>query len=407
MILKREPYRPPRQGPSCLAIALIFAGIAGIIFGFLNREQVVDAIIPDPTPTATRSPVTYAAKAALHEEDGEFDEAITAYRAAVTLDPDRVEYYLPLVRLLVKANQPEEALELLDTAAELAPERGDLYALWANAWLANGYRWQDKADAVAAATSFEEAVTQANKAIDINPNDGMAYAVRGAALSNIDLQFLQQAIEAAATALELDKDNPDVRRHVAAVYENQGLYELAMEQYEAALVAEPRAADLFIGIARNHWAQQQLAAAIANFTRAIEYEPDNAAAYDGRGFMYFLLGDYNKAQEDFVIAVDLDPEMTRARAHLGGALFRSNNYDGENGAIAYLETAIEQYGSVTFANSTYFNMLGLAYFYTREECSDSLPIFESVLAVVPAESLAAQDARFGQDLCFGAQLSPP
>ena len=48
--------------------------------------------------------------------------------------------------------------------------------------------------------------------------------------------------------------------------------------------------------------------AAQEFTKAIELDPDYAAAYYNRGFAYGKLGQYQRGIEDFDKAIQLDPD---------------------------------------------------------------------------------------------------
>ena len=48
--------------------------------------------------------------------------------------------------------------------------------------------------------------------------------------------------------------------------------------------------------------------AIADFSRAIELEPENATAYRGRGVAYNESGDPDQALADFERAIELQPD---------------------------------------------------------------------------------------------------
>jgi tetratricopeptide (TPR) repeat protein len=88
----------------------------------------------------------------------------------------------------------------------------------------------------------------------------------------------------------------------------------------------------------------------------------------------------------------------RAHAHLGAAFYRNLNYAS---AIPELELAVERYGDITVANSTYFNMLGLAYYFKGEEnCDQAVELFRRVLEVIPEEV----NAEEGLELCRAAAL---
>jgi len=196
----------------------------------------------------------------------------------------------------------------------------------------------------------------------------------------------------------LDPDNPIVRLHMATILELQGFYESAIQQYQAGLDQNPDIPELYIGLAYNFYALSDIPTAILTFQDALDADPDNADALDGLGWMYFLIGEYPTAEEYLVRAVELDPDMVRGHAHLGAAFYRNLNYDS---AIPELETAVDRYSNVTIANSTYFNMLGLAYYFKdKANCDQAVPIFNKVLIAMP-EDIYALD---GLDRCRAAAL---
>jgi superkiller protein 3 len=157
-------------------------------------------------------------------------------------------------------------------------------------------------------------------------------------------------------------------------------------------------AELYIGLAYNFYATRDIPTAILTFQDALDVNPNSAAAYDGLGWMYFLIGEYPSAEKNLIEAVALDPEMVRAHSHLGAAYYRNLNYDS---AISELELAVEKYENVTVANSTYFNMLGLAYYFQDEiNCDKAVPLFRKVLETIPDEVNALE----GLELCHEAAL---
>ena len=52
--------------------------------------------------------------------------------------------------------------------------------------------------------------------------------------------------------------------------------------------------------------------AIADYTKAIEINPNNAAAYNNRGFSKAKLNDYNGATADFTKAIEINPNHAKA-----------------------------------------------------------------------------------------------
>jgi tetratricopeptide (TPR) repeat protein len=398
MEIRRTPPKRRRGGPSCLLVLLVIAVLAAGVFVIANADTVRETIALPPTPEPTRSAASYAASAALLARDGEVSEAIDAYEQAIRLDGTRVEYYLPLVDLLVSVHEPEDALNWAEQALILAPDNARVWSATAGAQLAMGERLVDLGDPTNADLAFAEAVRAARSSTDLDPNNAEAYAYLAGALSQLGPEQYAGAQEAADIALQLDPDNPIVRLYMATVMELQGLYPSAIEQYQLAIDQDPTMVELYIGLAYNYYATRDIPTAILTFQDALDVDEANAAVYDGLGWMYFLIGEYPSAEENLVKAVELDPELVRAHAHLGAAYYRNLNYDS---AIPELEFAVEHYGDVTVANSTYFNMLGLAYYFKGEEnCDQAVELFRRVTDVLPDDTNAVE----GLDLCRAAAI---
>ncbi|WP_312876476.1 SAV_2336 N-terminal domain-related protein [Streptomyces bohaiensis] len=89
---------------------------------------------------------------------------------------------------------------------------------------------------------------------------------------------------------------------------------------------------------RAHRAAGNNEQAIADFTRAIELEPDNAANYRWRGLAGHSAGDYQRAIADFTRAIELEPDNAANHRWRGLAGHSAGDYQR---AIADLTRAIE------------------------------------------------------------------
>ncbi|MDX1686948.1 MAG: tetratricopeptide repeat protein [Candidatus Promineifilaceae bacterium] len=399
MIIQRKPPRHPRRGPSCLLVVVVAVAFALGVYVVGNAEEVRDVIIPTPTPEPTRSAAEHATSAALYERDGEFEDAIEAYEQAISLSPENVNFYLNLVSLLIATGRPDDALERAEQAKVLAPSDPHVWATVASAYLANGNRLAETGDATGAGLQYQEAINAAQQATDIDPNNAEAYAYMAQALARLGIERYNEALENASLAVELAPDSPVTRRAMAIVYELTGRYDQAIEEYLLALDANPNLIDMRIDLAYLYFFTERQQQGILTLQDVIELDPGNAAAYDGLGYFYFVLGEYPDAEENAYEAVQLDPDMTRAHAHLGAARFKQNKYDT---AIEELELAVSDYDEVTTSNATYFNMLGLAYYY-KNRCQEAVPLFEQVLAAAP-DQIAIDNAQEGMELCRQQQF---
>ena len=78
--------------------------------------------------------------------------------------------------------------------------------------------------------------------------------------------------------------------------------------------------------------------AIADFTAAIELNPQYAQAYNSRGLAYLRQGDYDRAIADYTAAIRLNPQYVEAYKNRGFAYYRQGEY---NEAIVQYTDAIE------------------------------------------------------------------
>lgn len=400
MVIRRRSPKYPRKGPSCLLVLLVTVGVVFGMYIIGNAEEVREVIIPTPTPQATRSAAEYATSAALYQRDGELENAIEAYEQAVALDPDNVEFYMPLIQLLTQTGQAEPALEWAKKAKVLAADHDEVWSAVALAHLANADRLAETGDRASAELQYAEAISAADRAIELNPQNAEAYAHMAQALSRLGFDRINEAHEKAAWAVELAPESPITRQALANVYEQLGQYDNAIAEYQIALQHNPNSAEVRIDLAYLYFFTERRQEAILTLQDAIELNPNSAAAYDGLGYFYFILGQYPQAEAAALEAVRLDPDMTRAHAHLGAAYFKQFKYDS---AIEELTLAVADYDSVSLSNAPYFNMLGLAHYY-QGECDKAVPLFEKVLSASSPESVEGLDAQQGMELCRQAQL---
>lgn len=404
MILRDAPPRYPKRGPSCLFVIFITFGVMVGLFVITNADEARELIIPTPTPEPTRSAAEFALLATLSEEDQEYDKAIEYYDQALRLDATKPEIFVRMVNLLVRTGQPERALETAEQATVLAPENDAVWTAYAAAFIANGRRLDTTGDSNGANLQYAEALQAANRAIDLNGANAtaFAYAAAGLVLPG-DPERYNQAQEMADTAVTLEPNNPIARYYLAIVFEYQGYYAAAIEQYTLGIESDPTFTDLYIGLAYNFYGTGSVSEAVLTFQEAISVNPESADAYDGLAYMYIQLGEAALAEEYALQAVELAPQMARAHGRLGEAYFRQNNYPK---AIESLEQAVALYQEATELNARFFNMLATS--YIRDDlstCPLAEPIFNQVIqAVTVPESPVEAGALEGLEICRRAAL---
>ncbi len=111
----------------------------------------------------------------------------------------------------------------------------------------------------------------------------------------------------------------------------------------------------FYNRARAYRTKGDNAAALADYTRAIQAMPDFAIAYQNRGVVYNAMGDRTRAIADYTRAIQLKPDLAVAYNNRGVALSASG--DSQH-AVADFTKAIE----LDNTNPWAFNNRGDAYF---------------------------------------------
>jgi tetratricopeptide (TPR) repeat protein len=395
MVIKRTPPRYPRRGPSCLLFLFFVFGLAVTLFVIQNADEVRDVIIPTPTPEPTRSATEYALLAEISQKDGATAEAVAYYRQALRLDATKPEIYIRYIELLVELgcaslevgeagetiNCVEEALARSEEAVVLAPDNPRVWTAVAAAYMANGNRLLDAGDPNGANLEFAQAVTAAERAIDLNPTDqtilSTAYAqMAGGLVAQGEPELYQEAQIQAETAITLDPENALARYYMGQVFTVQAFYDAAREQFQLGLQADPNFADLYIEMAYNAFADSRLPEAIIWFEDALEVDPDNADAYDGLAYMYLQLGEDVQAEENAIRSVELNPNVARAHGRLGEAYMRNNKFDL---AIEEFNKATALYGEPTETNARFFYLLADAYIRAGlQNCPQAIPLLQAV-----------------------------
>ena len=143
---------------------------------------------------------------------------------------------------------------------------------------------------------YAETIRAATEAIDLNPNNAMAYTSRGNGYA--EMKEYARAIEDYNRAVAIDANN-------ALAYYNRGLaYEKSFDHKSAiidltkAIELSPTSAEPYYNRGVAYLNMAEYAKSIEDNTRAIELNPNYAAAYYNRGVCRRLTGDTKAAQID-------------------------------------------------------------------------------------------------------------
>jgi len=182
--------------------------------------------------------------------------------------------------------------------------------------LATAREYYNRADRHAMNHEYEAQLADLNKAIELDPNMADAYMERGNLYSmNLPKERggYEKAVADYTRVLELKPNDASARWNRATYYRSMGLYDKAIADWTTYIEGDTDFSRQLEG--RNKsiagalvWRgliyqqnKKDYSKAIADYTAAIQLNPNAEYAHRSRGECYELLGETEKAQQDFAI----------------------------------------------------------------------------------------------------------
>ena len=382
-------------------VAILLVLIGSLLY--VNRF-VVPTIQPPfvPTPTATRSPVSYAEEAEAQFASGHLGEAVLAYQQAIQYDPRNLDYYVALARLQIFRQDLDTALQTANTAILINPDSSKAHAIRALA-----LDWKGE---------YEEAANSAVNALRLDPNNALAHAYYAEILT--DEQKWAQAADEARLALALLPNSLDTHRAYGYVLEATGDYRGAVQHYEAALAINPNLIFLYMSIGKIYgFGLADPNAAIENFQKAAALDRADPAPNSQIARMYAGLGEYGKASQYAAQALELAPDNPTLHGMLGIMYYHNRNYEGaepelELAVIGGVTSEGDVPGGIVVAPISKDSRDAVEIYYTYgldlfygDHCDRATLIFQEVLDTWPEHEVATFNANEGLRLCQEAAAS--
>ena len=289
-------HKKPRTG-----IYRLFILVVMILGGVWLIRGVDQGEIKKPftaTVTPTRSVDSYALEGDAQFIAGNLDDAITAYREAVRVDPTNAHIWAKLARIQTYSSallttdparlaRLTDALGSIDEAVKLAPDDSTVHAMRAFVldWNANPSLVGDKQ----ATAYLTEAETEAVSALQKDNQNTLALAFYAEIL--VDQQKWNQAEQNILQALEREDaaNLMDVHRVYAYVLESLGDYKQAIEEYDKAILISPNLTFLYLRAGANYrrlgFGALNDESAMVLYEKSLEYF-DKAAKINAKGGKY-------------------------------------------------------------------------------------------------------------------------
>jgi tetratricopeptide (TPR) repeat protein len=298
------------------------------------------------------------------------DSAVFYLKRLVTHYPGKTDYHHNLATVYLRLNRFEESIAQYETCLEYHPEDRESLAQLSTLYITQNdfhsaldvalhlYSLYDEDDRVCftIASLYAELDQPANadsffaKAANINPDDPRYFtnwafmllnqddadraaeildrgtfhhptsadiwSLLGSAYQQADQDSL--ALEALDVSLELDASNIGSYITLGFIYDLRGELDKAIEVYDQALTISPSDPLLLNNYAYLlAEARDRLSEAMEMVTRALEQSPESASYLDTKGWIYYVLGEYDSAKDFVEQALEIDPQNWTILDHLG------------------------------------------------------------------------------------------
>jgi tetratricopeptide (TPR) repeat protein len=258
-------------------------------------------------------------------------EAVSAFEAALRLDPGLAPARYGLSMVAVKVGDVDGAIDLLRDVVQAAPGLGSAhYDLGLNLW--NRHR---AARGVRRPADLDEAERALRRAVALEPAQARWRLVLGQLLA--ERQRLDEAVRELREAARQAGADPAYAYDLGLALRRQGDLAGAEEQFRAALAGDPAHGSAHRALGLLLRQKDDLDGARAELRRSVELLPGDAQGHNVLGTVLVRRDDLAGAIESFRRATRLDPSLTEAHVNLAQALVKAGRREEARAVAAEVE----------------------------------------------------------------------
>ncbi|KAL1513175.1 hypothetical protein ABEB36_002620 [Hypothenemus hampei] len=233
-------------------------------------------------------------------DQGKREEALKSYSQALEVYPNYEQAMNNLANLLRDSGQLDEAESLLRKAVNVRPN-------FAAAWMNLGIVLSSKGQVVEAEHAYKKALIHRTKYADAQYNLGNLY---------LDIGQHAKALSAWKEAVRLRPTHTAAWGNALALLDSHGRALEAVELGTIALSHVPRAPAIYFAMGNALGKLNRFPEAESHFLQAIKLNELNALYYSNLGVLYHRWNKRDKAQQMYLKALKLDPNLTSAKTNL-------------------------------------------------------------------------------------------
>lgn len=300
---------------------------------YINLKQY-DKALTDYTKAieiAPQNPTYRVSRGQLHQKMGRETEATAEFQTALKTEPKDSEGYRVRAGINKSLKRYPEAISDYSKAIELAPQNG----------LRTSILYSSRARVHSELQQYKQANTDFSQAIVLHPNPGSPYVselfeARGRNFLN--WQRLDDAVGDFSKAIEINPQNILAYAGRGPIYLETKRYEQALSDFNTIIKLNPQASPAYDLRSQTYRRLQRFEEAISDASKYIELKPKQPIAYTKRGILYALINNTQQALKDFQQAVELDEKAIIPTINMGLIYYEQEE---RNLAIAQFKRATE------------------------------------------------------------------
>lgn len=225
-----------------------------------------------------------------HKERQQLDLAIAAYDAAIQREP-RADWFNNRGLLYLETKKLDRAVADFTEAIKRAPQFVMAY--------------ENRATAYGQLNKVIFALEDWNEAIRLDPANGSALIRR--AKIYIDQKDFAKAVADLTAILKVDPKSVTILVERGQLYADMKQTDLALADFSQAIDLDKTNADYYVARSQLYTDKMEFAKALVDTEEALKLVPTSVDARLARGWNLFLTGKFEKANENFVKALALNP----------------------------------------------------------------------------------------------------
>jgi len=228
----------------------------------------------------------------------QYDEALKEYKIILSAAPDDTDAILQIAYIYSQKGKTADAVPFLEKALADQPGKPELYVYLANAYID--------------VQKYQQAIDTLNRGIQLAPDrDDLMFTI---AIAYEKIGKRQEMLDALKKAIDLKPDNADALNYLGYSYAEKGEnLDEAIKLIKRALAIKPDNGYILDSLAWAYYQKGMLNDAMEAMKKAISKVSEDPVMREHYGDIYLKLSDKNKAKEQWLKSLELDPTNQKLR----------------------------------------------------------------------------------------------